>query len=532
MAGLIQTDVLVSRLREVLPPALPEFLVQRRWFGGKSRAIRSTQVLDVIPVPVAALQALFVLIRIEYAGGPPDNYSLPLAVAGGEAVPGDGVASLKVPSPAGPDLVLFDAVSNRQFQEFLLDTLGQELSFPGERGTARGVCTSALRALWQPGQELEPELMRAEQSNTSVVYGKRLVFKLFRRLEEGLNPDVEIGVFLAEQTSFRNVPPVAGYLEYRSRDGEATTFGLLQGFVANQGDAWQHTLRSLDEYYRRVKALGKEANVPKESALVLATREVPAETRKDIGSYLDAASLLGKRTAELHLALASAPRNRDFVPEPFDQAKLREFAGGAAEQLARNLELLRVKEASLPEPIQMQARKVLAAETSLRQRFRDLGDRSVPAVRTRIHGDYHLGQVLFTGNDFVIIDFEGEPARPLAERRRKSSPLQDVAGMLRSFDYAAHAPLVTSSAEAEGVRSLRSWASYWKTWVSAEFLRSYLATAGAAPFLPGNPTHLAALLEAYELDKVVYELGYELNNRPAWLPIPLSGLAALAAPSD
>jgi maltose alpha-D-glucosyltransferase / alpha-amylase len=533
MSGANQSP-LVSSLREVLPRVLPEVLVQRRWFGGKSRPIRAIPVLDVVPISAGPLQAFFVLIEIEYVTGPADRYSLPLAVARDGVAPAERVASLGVPAHESGEIILHDALSDRRFQDFLLGAMGKQLSFSGGRGEICSVCTSALRTLWQPEKEqLEPALLRAEQSNTSIIYGRRLVFKLFRRLEHGLNPDVEIGVFLTEETRFRNVPPVAGYLEYRDADGGRTTLGLLQSYVANQGDAWQYTLKALGEFYDRVRSSSVPVDLPAGSALELAGQEVPSEVADRIGSYVGSAHLLGVRTAELHLALASARNDPEFVPEPLDQATQRDFAGRATEQLVRNFQLLKQQAGKLHGALGPRIREALAAEPSLRQRFRASGNLPVSAVRTRIHGDYHLGQVLFTGNDFFIIDFEGEPARSLAERRKKRSPLQDVAGMLRSFDYAAYAPLLSDASDAANVKNklmlFAPWASYWKTWVCSAFLRGYFRTAGAAPFLPEGSRQLAVLLDVYVLDKVVYELGYELNHRPAWLSIPLNGLSGLMA---
>ena len=380
--------------------------------------------------------------------------------------------------------------------------------------------------------------MNAEQSNSSVVYDKRLVLKMFRRVEPGLNPDLEIGVFLMEKSSFRNVPPLAGYIEYLDEHGATSSLGMLQGYVANQGDAWQFTLRALAEYYGALRQSGGlgAGEIPRAPLVALCSQPVPDEARRRIGAYLDSAALLGRRTAELHLALASTADEPDFAPQPSSEADHRAFAESAAQLLTANFDLLRRLKGGMPDQTRQEADEILQLEEIARRRFQLLARLKGSAMLTRIHGDYHLGQVLFTGSDFVIIDFEGEPARSLAERRKKRSPLQDVAGMLRSFHYAAYAPLLQEG-NAEGSspdegRSRGRWAQYWQKWVSATFLRTYLEVSGDAIFIPRGREELALLLDVHLLDKAIYELGYELNNRPSWVRIPLDGISQLLQDSD
>ena len=374
--------------------------------------------------------------------------------------------------------------------------------------------------------------MRAEQSNSSVIYGQRLVLKVFRRVEEGINPDLEIGAFLTDQTNFRNVPRLAGRVEYLSEEGKRTPLGVLQGYVVNQGDAWQYTLNALSDYYENSQpGLAPSANeLPQDPILDLSDRPIPDQSRQRIGSYLESAALLGRRTAELHIALASSENNPAFVPEPLTETGQRAVVNSAMNLLTANFGLLRRLSNQMPDHTMHEADRVLSLEDHARERLQLFSRRRLAVMLTRIHGDYHLGQVLFTGNDFVIIDFEGEPARPLEERRQKRSPLQDVAGMLRSFHYAAYAPLLgqtTDPTHDEKVQVLWPWASYWQRWVSAAFLRSYLEVSRGSSFIPQSREDLARLLDTYLLDKAVYELGYELNNRPSWVRIPLEGISQL-----
>jgi maltose alpha-D-glucosyltransferase/alpha-amylase len=527
-------DLFLAALRNSLPVALPQFLIKQRWFGGKARTISSVEVSDVIPFHSDTLRSYLILAKVNYTSGPTETYDIPLVRAlQGPAQPSDS-SLLRVRARNFPEeIVLKDALTDEDFLAHLLDVVANGVAVRGAGGQVRAVSTSALHSIWQPSQGLlMPSVMSAEQSNSSVVYEKRLVLKIFRRLEQGLNPDLEIGSFLTGKTSFRNVPPLAGYLEYLSETGARTALGILQGYIANEGDAWRFTLKALAEYYGEAQRSGSlgASEVPHSPLLSLCGQTLPDKARQRIGPYLDSAVLLGRRTAELHLALASDQKDPDFAPQAFSEAELRALANSAVQLLTANFDLLgRLKDKMLDHSRE-DAEGTLRLEERARARLQLLAGRRISAMVTRIHGDYHLGQVLFTGSDFVIIDFEGEPARPLAERRKKRSPLQDVAGMLRSFHYAAYAPLLHDNGKKlphEPLQDLGNWAQYWQRWVSATFLKTYLEVSGNSNFIPKDREELALLLDLYLLDKAVYELGYELNNRPSWVRIPLDGISQL-----
>ncbi len=528
-------DLFLAALKSSLPVALPQFLVKHRWFGGKARTISSVEVSDIIPFHSDTLRSYLILAQVNYAGGPAETYDIPLALAPDGRARLSDTSLLRIqPENFPEEIVLGDALTDDRFLALLLDAIANGVSLRGAIGRVRAVPTLALPPLWQPSQgPLKPSVMHAEQSNSSVVYEKRLVLKIFRRLQEGLNPDLEIGSFLTEKTSFRNVPPLAGYLEYRTETGASTSLGMLQGYIANQGDAWQLTLKALAEYYEKATHWGilSADEIPHAPLLTLCAQGIPDEATRRISLYLDSAALLGRRTAELHLALASAPADPDFAPQPFSEADLRAFSRSALQLLTANFDLLRRLRNEMPEHSRQEADSVLGLEELARDRFRLIARLKISALVTRIHGDYHLGQVLFTGRDFVIIDFEGEPARSLEERRNKRSPLQDIAGMLRSFHYAAYTLLLQQEngqrSPQEQLRVLGHYAQYWQKWVSATFLKTYLEVSGNSSFIPQDREELALLLDLYLLDKAVYELGYELNNRPSWVRIPLDGISQL-----
>jgi trehalose synthase-fused probable maltokinase len=528
-----------------LEAALPAYIQSRRWFGGKARGIAAAQLFDSIPIAAGDQQAVIAMVRVSYDEGAPDSYVLPLAYAAGARaaqlardLPHAVIAQIQ--RAGGEPGVLYDALLNPDFCAALLEMIAAEQQQAGEVGAIQASPTSAFARLrGSSTMPLMPKIVTAEQSNSSIIYGDRLIMKLFRRLEPGLNPDLEIGRFLTEQSSFAHVPPAAGALEYIGPGGERSSLAFLQGFVPNQGDAWGFTLGQLSDYFtqklRSPRAAPAESPLSTHALLSLSQNELPRATEQMIGSYLERAQLLGRRTAELHLALSIPTDDPNFTPEPFaaaDQQLIHDSMGDRANQSFATLR--RVFDShTLPETQRAGGEQVLALQDSVFAHYRALLDKPFTAARTRIHGDYHLGQVLYTGTDFMIIDFEGEPARPLSQRRRKGSPLQDVAGMLRSFHYVPYAVLF---GQAPGVMfhdqdfaALEPWARTWHRWVSVAFLHAYLATASNAPFLPAAPAELEQLLDAFLLDKAIYELNYELNNRPAWAQIPVEGILQLLA---
>jgi trehalose synthase-fused probable maltokinase len=537
-----------ANLKAELPAQLPAYLKGQRWFGAKAREIRATEVVDFVTLERDVLHALIVVVKVEYEGGGGDLYSLPLVVTKDSDPKKDPGSNLKGEPGApgkeadsnrgsgapgavltvsgrvsGEKVTLTDALKNETFLSFLLDAIERGLVFTGEVGELVTSRTHGL-SMQETGAagSLRPRAITAEQSNSSVAYGDRLILKFFRRLEEGVNPDLEMCGFLTEKAHYQHTPQLLGALEYREARGLRMTQGILQGFVPNQGDAWQYTMKSISAFYNEVgknSAKGGVADSRNDTARAL------------VAPFLESVGLLARRTAELHLALASpaAAAEPDFAPEPFDDTFQRSFEDALSELTNRIFRQLRHAHDRLPENAKPKVEKVLGSEPQIIERFHAALSAPIRAVRTRIHGDYHLGQVLYTGADFVIIDFEGEPARPLSQRRLKRSPLQDVAGMLRSFHYAAYAPLLASTGSVkvdDGNREkLNGWAEVWAKSVSDRFLDEYMKTARGAEFLPPSREGIDSLLQLHVLEKAVYELGYELNNRPDWVAIPLEGIS-------
>lgn len=527
--------------RAAVERALPAWLSGRRWFGGKARTLRSASLIEAVPFPCGDEGARLALVEARYGRGAPEVYSVPVSFAAGErarairaASPGAEIAPL---SAGGREGILHAAEAEPAFARALLEAVGAGRRFPGEAGEVACWPTRAFAEAARGAEALEPRPLSAEQSNTSIRFGDRLVLKLFRRTEPGPNPDLEVGAYLTEVARFPHTPLVLGGIEYRPRKGEPWSLGILQGFVTNEGDAWKFTLEAVARYFERVAAHGEapdRAAFPRGGLLEIAAEPPPAAVRALVGPYLDAARLLGTRTAELHLALAAHPELPDFAPEPYDPAFQRGLHETARALVADVFGLLRLRRKTLADDVRARADRILARERELVEGMAWVTGRPLTALRTRTHGDYHLGQVLWTGQDFVIVDFEGEPARPLSARRAKASPLRDVAGMLRSFHYAAYQGLGDASRAGllrlEHAEHAETWARAWQLAVSGAYLRAWLETARGAPFLPATSGELRGLLELFLTEKAVYELAYELNNRPAWVGLPLQGIADRLGP--
>lgn len=531
-----------SNGHQTLIKLLPQYLQARRWFRSKARRIKAVQIVDTIPIHSGSCSAYILLVNVDYTEGDAEVYVLPLTFVTGDRaeqllqyLTHTVLARLRV-EDADIEGVLYDPIVEQDFCTILLDAIKTRRRMRAPNGEVTASPTRILSIILNATDaELEANPIKAEQSNSSVIYGDRLILKIFRKLEPGINPDLEIGRFLTEH-SFQHTPPVAGMLEYQRSGTEPATLAILQGFVTNEGDAWQYTLDVSSHYFERALTEYADVEIPSvvvstRSLLDMSEQEAPPLAHEMIGAYLEAARLLGQRTAEMHLILASDTRNPNFAPEPFTSLYQRSVYQSMRSLSTRVLQILRKELPDLPERMQENAQKVVDSESDILQRFGALLDHKMLATRIRCHGDYHLGQVLYTGKDFAIIDFEGEPARPLSERRIKRSPMRDVAGMLRSFHYASFAALSQQasgvSLRAEDSAILEPWASYWYFYTSTVFLSAYREQAGNASFIPQAGDEFEVLLNVFLLDKAMYELGYELNNRPNWVHIPLQGILQL-----
>ena len=526
-------EALRGETRETLAQHIATALPRRRWFGSKARTIKSLEILDALPL---ADHVRALIVQVHYATGPDEVYQVPLAFAAEQDLPPEDKAPrwIQVQSNSGAVLgVLYDALGDAAFCSHLLDLFDRPGAQPATHGVLVVERSETFEAARGGQRSLPAKPVQAEQSNSSVLFGDRLILKIFRRVEMGLNPDFELSAFLTRQ-GFAATPPLAGSLVYEQH-GEPWGLAMLQAFVANQGDAWGFTLDWLSgamPTFEGPAAAGDIPALPAERLVPASENSIPSEAQRAFDAFLKRAALLGQRTAEMHLALAADDAHPDFAPEPFSQADRERFCGRASDHATETFALLKERLGGITGDTQELAERVAALEPVAHQRYQQLAQEPVEVAKIRIHGDYHLGQVLATSDDFAIIDFEGEPVRSIAERRQKQLALRDVGGMIRSLHYASCTAATAAQGTGSDPAAARRWAGSWYAWSCVAFLAAYRSTAGLASFLPSSPEALEHLLNACLLEKAIYELRYELNNRPDWVYLPLNALVDLLGSGD
>jgi len=510
--------------------ALPhDWFVRQRWFRGKAREILAVRLADrVVVKPDQGDHLLLATIEVEYEAGDPERYLLPLSFRPPAGSNGE-IEPILVYAGDGGEVRLYESLLDRHTSLALLEAIEKERDFPSSSGEFRARRTTALDAV--SGGRTPVRRIQSEQSNTSIVYGESLILKLFRKVEHGTNPDLELSRFLVEHTEFRSLPPLAGWIDFHAPDGEVSSIAGLFEYVPNRGDAWDYTLRALQRFFT---SAARSAADPGSTS----GREA---LRRMAGDYLSSARRLGTVTGELHAAFASAGADHPgFTAEPIDGDDVRRWtdefqthASSILSELGRRLESI---PRSFPKHLLNDLADVVRQTSEIRGRLADVAMLEAAGLRkTRFHGDYHLGQVLRTAKagpgepgEWVILDFEGEPARPLDERTARHSPLRDVAGMLRSFNYAVHAALAREdTAAATSNASLEEWAIAWERMIRDAFLDAYSEAVAGTGVAPEAPAQLRAAVAVFELEKAIYELGYELNNRPDWLWLPVRGIRAI-----
>jgi maltose alpha-D-glucosyltransferase/alpha-amylase len=513
---------------------LPNYLMAIRWFGGKSKHIVSIDINRFPGARIGEEIAYFLQVGVRYTDGLPETYFLPtLFIAQPERMlhylknqPQGVICYLKTPTREG---ILIDAIYEESFRNELLFWMKTNATVPVANGLLRFEAGKILEDLNLEKEDISSEILKAEQSNTSVIYNGQFFFKIYRKLDIDINPDLELVRFLSERTDFRNAPRYGGGIQIEDNHQKSfTILGLLQNRIPNNGEAWTMMLEDLDRYYEKV--LTKSAKNQEEPALVSKDRlffdDIPETLQKFITSVTyERVVRLGQRTAEMHIALASDHDDPEFCPERFTQNYQRSIYSGNRKLVAEKLDGLASRIPSLPPHIAEEAGQILDLRSDILECFSEIHQQKIHATKIRVHGDYHLGQVLFNGKDFFIIDFEGEPLHTISERRLKKTPFKDVAGMIRSFHYAAFGQLVLNqNYRKEDMPHLERWAHQWFHYIRQFYLTAYLERAAGQSFIPDDPAALRLLLRNYTLEKAIYEVGYEMNARPDWLRVPIRGV--------
>jgi maltose alpha-D-glucosyltransferase/alpha-amylase len=530
-------ELLAGRPRATLEAALPGFLGRQSWFLGRGKAIKSVVLKDVLTFPLPAeSEAVLTFAQVDYVQGESEIYAVPLAYAMGheadhlrQKLPHLLVADVRIES-SQDNGVIYDACYSDRFCQALFEVFSQRRRPKGAQGELETCRTQALRRVLGDVGSPPHVSARIERRNSSVVYRDKVILKLFRRLEPGDHPELELGEFLTEK-AFSGAPALAGGIEYRAPGNERTPLAVLRAFLPNASDAREHTLDALGRYYDRVVAwVAQDRPAPPITTIPfnLLDQDIPSDVAEGIGTYLESARLLGQRTAELHLALASATQDARLIPEPVTPHHLRGVFQSMRNLALENFRRLRYELRRLTPDLASLAQRVLELQPALIERYRRFSQHRFAAKRIRIHGDCHLDQVLWTGKDVVFIDFEGDPSRALSERCLKRSPLRDVATMLRSFHYAADDGLRRHAERGnlprENLSKFEPWVRFWNVWVSLAFLKAYCPLMVRANLLPTQEADLRSMLQAYLLHRIVGELRQQLHPPAERLRIPLQGI--------
>ena len=507
--------------RALLDDVLPAFLEGRPWFAGRNRMLRAAHVVDVVPLSLGA--GWLVFARAEYADGTSDLCLLPVlwepsdrarAPSADRAIVAQvHCADTKSDSSRG---AIVDAIDDPACLRAIFDAMVRKERLLGSRAELIASTVDEIQTS-EADRTFEPRRLGPERGHVTIRMSERWVLKIFRRMSEGVSPELEICRFLMKHTS-TVAPRLSGAMELVRPAAEPITVALLQGFVPHESSAWQFTLQNLGRYYDRVLArpAGEPGPAPpRESPFLLVGQEPPAVVAEMVGNYRDIASQLGVRVAELHLALASDKTDSDFAPEPYSAMDLRSKYQSLRNLSGRVLRRLRERMHALPAPAQREAASLLGREADIVKSFEPLRRAKGNALRIRVHGNLDLRHAIYTGKDFVLTDFDGPETLTLAERRRKRSPLRDLAWMVRSFEFAAYRMLLDPATVRESdVDAARPWAQHWTSWVAASFVQAYLNATAGAPFVPPEPRSTAGVFDAFLLEAALYQLQTELEDRP------------------
>jgi len=507
---------------------LPSYLTCS-WFGGRRNIIRAS-ILEGIPISKGSLTYLLML-RVEYTEGLPELCLLPLSFAAHdkaerirEKAPQSLIAWLRMGAKDG---IIYDGSYEDEFRQNLLNMILHKRRVKGEHGELVFRSEKALPRYYDNGV-IASEILGNTQGVTYIKLNDKFFMRLYRQLDEGIDHSLDMTRFLTKQ-GFANVPPFEGEIEYRRHGLEPISIAMLQGFIPNEGDAWTYTLDELGRYFDRV--LARKVSQPPDmppSVMGMDSEAIP-DLIKDLigGVYLEMIRLLGRRTAEMHLALAASDE-QDFVPEPFSALYQRSIYQSMHISVYRALQSLAKSLDSLPESLKPHASKILESEKEITDQLKTITERRIEIMKTRIHGNYLLGKLLYTGKDFYVFCFEDRAKDTLAERRVKRSPIRDVASMMVSLRSAARTALCRrSSTRPDDSQILDVWSELWSRYVSSAFIRSYIDTANKAPFMPSNKEDLEELLKVFLLDRSIHELSDTLEVKPESAEIPIRVLSTL-----
>lgn len=531
------TEFFQSKVRKsVEEDILPSYLKRQRWFGAKSGQIKKVVFVDWCQLQVFPSVMYLSFIEVVYRDQRRECYFLPLSIFKAEELPRfmerspEALLARLVDKNSGH--LLCDALADDAACLKILEAISNGWKGKGKEGDFFAGKSSVAKD-WKKkfAAKVEVERKALEQSNSLLHLEPYFVLKMFRKLEFGLNPDFEVSKFLTEKATFKQIPQLLGGIEYQRKGKDPMSLMMLQELVFNQGNGWEYAMSELRRFFEH--ALVEHKNLEQFELQDIAAdlfleSTIPANLEAFLGAFLYSAATLGERTAELHLALATKTKDQNFAKEPFTPADIAASIKSVKERAKKAMAALSKKIETFSDSISDCVYGLLASRSKFLRLVDEISDLPISASKIRCHGDYHLGQVLWVENDFIILDFEGEPAHSFSERRTKQSPLKDVAGMLRSFDYVVHAALLAFSKERpDDFMYLEAWGKMWRRWISLKFLQAYRTRISGSGIVPENSEEFLTLLRLFLFDKSFYEVLYEMNNRPEWIGIPLKGVINL-----
>ena len=528
-------EKLFTNLRDVNmleAQVLPAFLKKAKWFKDHTNGMSKVKLDQFLTLKINNQSVYLLILEVSYLQKLPGYYFLPVSFIPSVDVledvdynPQSIICRIDFSKTQG---FLIDSAYDAKFRNYLLYAMSVRQKIKSDLGEL-GFNMATFNKINVAKKDIRSKILKADESSTAILYNDKYFLKLYRKIEKEINPDLETVRFLSEKTTFNYSPQYIGGIEYKSNEGDNVVFGLLQGVVENHGDAWEMTADALGRYFDRVFTKVKKGDIPPEmdNELVLPFDKAPVLVQELIGNiYVQRVEVLAQRTAQMHLALSSDDTDLAFAPDRITTNYQRAVYSSLRRLVKDRFNLLLQVIGDLPKPAKKLGKELLKRQDEILDHFGQFHKQKMEGVKIRIHGNYHLGQVLFDGNDYVIIDFQGEPGSAFSERRLKKSPMKDVAGMMRSFHYAAYGKILLNEhyKNRGDLEYLETWAEQWHHYVSRFYLQAYLDRMGMDKDLSESNK---VMIRTYLLEKAIYELGYELNNRPDWVIIPLRGIKYL-----
>lgn len=513
-----------------LEKTLDTYIPKQRWFAGKSNPVKQYLIQHLLEVPVEDSKVYLLVIETVYFAVYSESYMLPLAFT--ENI--DNISEKAIICEANINTkkgFLVDALYCESFRNVLFQSILNKANFEaggGKLNFERG----GILENFDPKQKITSKILNADQSNTSMIYNDKFFLKTYRKLFRDTNPDYEVTKFLTESTGFKNSPAYAGSISWEREGLPAVSIALMQEKVPNQGEAWSYMIGQIRRCFNKIHEENIKVKNIEEVELYQpkAIIDLSPETVDLIGlDTFKSIEKLAQRTAEMHIALSSSRVNYDFLPRSFNADYAVWLKNRLMYQFDRRLDLVEKTIDKLEGLAKEYAQKFIDYKEAIINTILNFDEAKLISKRIRIHGDYHLGQVLRQGNDFIILDFEGEPESTIRDRKIKQPPIKDVAGMIRSFHYAVYANIFEQEQNKDKLdrdELFEAGSKYYKI-IVAVFLNTYMNIAMDKALSIGYQAEIEELLKYHLLEKAIYEMGYELNARPTWAIIPLRGVMSL-----